>query len=156
MPIRARLSEIVDGMEMQSDEMTAYLHRPTGRILVVSDDAFRAAEDDDDEWVEPDELADARRVLAGAGEYLALPDRMEIDEYRMMERFAAGIEDAVVRDAARGALRGSGAFRRFKDTMNEHGVAPAWYAYRGRAYVEVARTWCELNGLEHDATHADA
>jgi len=40
--------------------------------------------------------------------------------------------------------------------VNAHGVARAWYAYRDGAYVEVARTWCELNGVEHDAAHADA
>lgn len=27
------LKEIRDAMEMQSDEMTAYLHRPTGQVV---------------------------------------------------------------------------------------------------------------------------
>jgi hypothetical protein len=156
MPIRVRLSDIIDGMEMQSDEMTAYLQRPTGRVLVVSDDALQAAEDDDEDWVEPEELADARSILANESEYLALPDRFEIDEYRMMERFAAGIDDPLVRDTALEALHGAGAFRRFKDTVQRHDLAKAWYAYRDRGYAEVARTWCEINGINHDDALADA
>lgn len=156
MPIRVRLSEIVEGMEMQSDEMTSYLHRPTGRVLMVSEESLRAPEDDDDEGVEPEELADARGVLASGDEYLALPDRFEIDEYRMMERFVGGLEDAAARDATLAALRGAGAFRRFKDTVHRYDLAPAWYAYRDRAYSEVARTWCEINGIEHDSWYADA
>lgn len=99
---------------MQSDEMTSYLPRPTGRVLTVSDEAFRAAEDDDEESVESQELAEARSVLAAEDEYLALPDRLEIDEYRMMERFATGLDDAAARDEALAALRGRGAFRFFK------------------------------------------
>jgi hypothetical protein len=156
MPIRVRLSAIVEAMEMQSDEMTSYLHRPTGRVLTVSDEAFRAAEDDDEEWVEPEELADARSVLAAEDEYLALPDRFEIDEYRMMERFATGLDDAAARDAAQAALRGRGAFRFFKDTVHRLGLAPAWYAHRDNAYLDVARAWCEANGIEHDLQQSDA
>jgi hypothetical protein len=54
------------------------------------------------------------------------------------------------------ALRGAGAFRRFKDTMHALGVASAWYAYRDSAYAEVARAWCESNDIEHDSSPADA
>lgn len=156
MPIQVRLSAIIEAMEMQSDEMTSYLHRPTGRVLTVSDEAFRAAEDDDQEWVEPEELADARSVLAAEDEYLALPDRFEIDEYRMMERFATALDNAAARDAALAALRGRGAFRYFKDTVHRLGLAPAWYAYRDNAYLNVARAWCEAHGVEHDLQQPDA
>lgn len=135
---------------MRSEEMTSYLHRPTGRVLSVTDEAFRAAADDDEEGAEPEELADARNVLAGKDEYLALPDRSEIDEYGMMERFAMGLDDPGARDAALTALRGRGAFRYFKDTVHRLGLAPAWYAHRDSAYLDVARAWCEANGIEHD------
>ena len=155
MPIRVRLSAIVEGMEMQSDDMTSYLHRPTGRVLTVSDEAFRAAEDDDEEWVQPEELAEARSILEAEDEYLVLPDRFEIDEYRMMERFALGLDDATARDDVLAALHGRGAFRYFKDTIHRLGLAPAWYAHRDSAYLEVARTWCEANGIEHDLRQSD-
>lgn len=137
---------------MQSDDMTAYLHRPTGRITVVSDDAFVAADRDDEGMIENEELADARAIAAGAEEYLALPDRMEIKEYRMMERFAARLEDASMREEALRALYGAGALRRFKDAVHRHGLADTWYAHRDREYAEVARAWCEDHGIEHDAS----
>lgn len=156
MPKRVRLSEIVDGLEMQSDEMTSYLHRPTGQVITVSDEALRAAEDDDEESVDAEELNLARNVLKDEEEYLALPDRFEIDEYRMMERFATALDDPVLRDEMLDALRGRGAFRYFKDTVHRFGLASAWYDYRGRAYLDVAQTWCEANGIEHDRTDPDA
>ena len=154
--IRVLLSAIVEGMEMQSDEMTSYLHRPTGRVLTVSEEALSAAEADDEQWVEAEELADAREILTGGDQYLALPDRFEIDEYRMMERFAAGVEDSGARDAALIALHGAGAFRRFKDTMHRLGLADAWYNFRDHGYEQVARAWCEANDIEPDSPYADA
>jgi hypothetical protein len=116
----------------------------------VSDEAFRAAEADDEDSVEPEELADARGILASSSDYLGLPDRFEIDEYRMMENFALGLDDSLQRDEAEASLHGAKAFRRFEDTIHRLGLSDDWYAYRERAYTEVARTWCEANGIELD------
>lgn len=148
--MRVRLTDIVDGMEMQSDEMHSYLHRPTGRVTTVSDEAFSAAESGDDEWVIAEELAEARAILADDADYLPLPDRFEIHEYRMMERFALGLADRHAREAALDAIRGRGAFRHFKDTVHRLGLASSWYEYRDEQYREVARRWCEEEGVEYD------
>ena len=147
---RVLLSALVEGMDFQSDQMTSYLHRPTGQVLWVSDEALRAADGYDEDSVDPEELADARGILASFDDYLALPDRFEIDEYRMMEDFAMGLDDSLQRDEAQASLRGAKAFRRFKDTIHRFGLSDNWYAYRERAYTEVARTWCEANGIELD------
>lgn len=149
-----RLSDIVEGMECQSDEMTSYLHRPTGRVLTVSDEAFSAADEEDEDSGSPEEVAEARNILAGGDEYLALPDRFEIDEYRMMERFATGILDARHRNELLAALSGRGAFRRFKDAVHRLKLADAWYTFRDRAYEEVARVWCEAHNIEIEAHEA--
>ena len=80
MSARVPIREIVDGLQMQSDEMHSYLHRPTGDVVVISDDALAAAEDDDGDLVAAEELSTARSILAAQDEYLALPDRFEIDD----------------------------------------------------------------------------
>jgi hypothetical protein len=152
------LKEILDGMEFQSDEVTAYLHRPTGRVISVSDEALQAAEEGagTEAGVEEFELADAQGILEAGDDYLPLPDRFEIDEYRMMERFAAGVADQAVRAELGDALRGRSAFRRFKDAVRRFGLAEEWYRYRDRGYEDVARAWCEAHGLVVDPPAADA
>ena len=155
MSTRVQISAIVEGMEMQSDDMHSFLDRASGRIVTVSDEALAAAENDDDDWVSAEELAEARQIVSADRAYIALPDRFEIDEYRMMERFANGL-DAAARDALLGALRGRGAFRYFRDTVHRLGLAKAWYAFRDERYREVARAWCEAHGIAHDPSHPDA
>ncbi|MGH2361018.1 MAG: UPF0158 family protein [bacterium] len=146
-----RLADIVDGMEMQSDEMTGYLHRPTGRVITVRDEAIAAAEDDDTDFTEEEELADARGIVEGGPDYLALPDRFEIDEYSMMERFALSTVDAGAQDQLLSALKGTRVFRRFKDEVLRLDLAEKWYAYRDQEYERVARDWCEANDIDLDA-----
>ena len=155
--MRVPIGEIVDGLQIQSDEMYSYLHRPTGRVVIVSDDALAAAEEDDEEWVADEELATARSILTAEDEYLPLPDRHEIDEYRMMERFATQLTDDREVDEVLTALRGRGAFRYFKDTVHRLGLAKAWYADRDECYAAIAREWCVANGVEFDdSVRADA
>jgi hypothetical protein len=149
---RVRLKDIVEGMEFQSDEMTAYLHRPTGHVVTVSQEAFDAAEHDDQDWVTPEELAEARRILDREDEYLALPDRFEIDEFRMMERFAVSRQYPHLGDDLLAGLHGRGAFRRFKDAVHRLQLAEEWYAFREHSYEEVARAWCDANGIDIDSS----
>jgi len=158
MQVPVRLKEIVEGMELQSDELTAYLHLPTGRVIAVSDEALASAEEGPAgvAGVDELELADARGVLSGGDDYVQLPDRFEIDEYRMMEHFAAGVADPLSRDELQGALHGRGAFRRFKDAVRRHGLAAEWYDYRDRSYEEVALAWCEEHNIVLASTGTDA
>jgi hypothetical protein len=153
--IQVRLREILEAMEFQSDETKAYLHHPTGRVITVSDEAIRAAEHGDDALLEPLELADARGLLARPDDYLPLPDRFEIDEYRMMERFAAGLADQEASEELLSVLHGPGAFRRFKDSIRRLALADEWYAYRDRGYEKVAGAWCEEHGISLDSSAAD-
>lgn len=151
---RVSIDALVDGLQMQSDQLHVFLHRSSGRILPLSDEALAAAENEDEDRVTPEELAQARDVLGAEDEYLALPDRFEIDEYRMMERFAGGLADEEHRGAALTALRGRGAFRYFKDTVHRLGLAEAWYAYRDDAYRDLARDWCKANQVDFDEPRA--
>jgi len=63
-----------------------------------------------------------------------------------MERF---IYDLPIRyqDELERAIRGGGAFRRFKDTAARLGVLNEWYRYLEAAYRKEARMWCQANGI---------
>jgi len=79
--------------------------------------------------------------------YLPLPDRFEINEYHIMERFCLSVDDADIREDLCDAIRGRGAFRRFKDRVQVYGMAEDWYRYRDAALREIARAWCEAHGI---------
>ena len=87
----------------------------------------------------------------GNKDYLALPGKFEIDDYAIMKAFSSNRENSDERHQLLSAIRGAGAFRYFKDTIHRLGVADEWYAFKDKAYEEIARDWCE----EHQITLED-
>ena len=81
--------------------------------------------------------------------YLPLPDRFEINEYSIMERFCLSVDDEDMRADLCDAIRGRGAFRRFKDRWQSYGMAEAWDRYRDVALREIAMEWCEEHGIAY-------
>jgi len=154
------LSLIVDGLEMQSDNQSSYLDLATGQIELVTDDDLRAAEEEDSLEEDEDEVSEAewegidiaRAILADpeSKRFLPLPSSFDIHEYAIMEDFARSLENPDLSDRLCAALRGNGAFRRFKEFIHEHGIVELWYRFRADALREIAIDWCEANQLEYD------
>ncbi len=140
-----KLSAIIEGMDFQSDEGRSYLNTATGEVVSITDEELRAAEhdaplEDFPEW-QHDAIRIARDIVE-ADHYVPLPDRFEINEYRIMERFCLSVDDEDMRDDLCDAIRGRGAFRRFK-------IAEAWYRYRDEALREIAVAWCEEHSIPY-------
>ena len=150
MATQAKLKDIIDGMEFQSDEINSYLNKVTGKVVTIPNEAFNAVESGDDSLYDfgPEMLEEAREVSDGK-DWISLPDRFDIDEYRMMENFALSVEDDKSSGLLQVALQGSGAFRRFKDTAIILKLEQDWYDYRNRAYKEAAIDWCKAYNIEY-------
>ena len=141
-----RLQEIVDALQMQSEESSCFLDRSTGRIETVSEDLLRAAEQSSDQalelpaWQRPEwELA--QRIVA-VSYFEPLPTKFEVHEWAIMQDFAQSLTSEQVREELLHALHGAGAFRHFKSTVRRQGIECAWFAFRTEAFQQIARNWC--------------
>jgi len=72
--------------------------------------------------------------------------------YQDMAEFADTITDERAGRRLARAIRGRGAFRRFKDELNEEypGLLPAWYAFRDARAIRRAVEWLADNSLIDD------
>lgn len=136
----AKLSDLLEAL-LLPDAWEAWLDRETGRVYLRGEDGL-AGEADEEEDVRA-----LKAIDAGDPRYLALPGKFDFDEYRHLERFIAGLEDARIADQLWRAIKGKGAFRRFKDTANRLGVLQEWYDYLQRAQESFMLEWAELNGI---------
>jgi hypothetical protein len=154
MGIRVKLSEIVEGLESQSDESSSYLNIKTGEVVLMTDYAMRAAEDDEPLEDMPDwerELVEiAGEIINETGEHIPLPTKFDIDEYSIMENFCMSLDKKEIGDILCDLISGSGAFRRFKDAIYKYGVEKEWYTYRDNAMKELAIEWCRENNIEFE------
>jgi hypothetical protein len=153
--LRVKLQDILEGIDFQSDEQSSFLNLTTGEVVSITDEELRAAENDEPLEDFPEWQHDAIRIardIVETDHYLQLPERFEINEYRMMERFCLSVDDDDMRDDLCDSIRGRGAFRRFKDRMLLYGMAEEWYRYRNAALREIAMAWCEEHGIAYTET----
>ena len=145
------LRDVIDEIEMMSDEATSYINRKTGELFTVTDEMFSLAEDPDEaadapEWEK--ELLPKVREVTASEDFIPLPSKSDVHEWSIMERFARSVSDGDVRDELETALHGRGAFGRFKDALHRRGIADAWYRYRDAALEEIAIKFLAANRIE--------
>ena len=145
------LQSVVNEMDVPSDEMTAYINKKTGELFTVSEEEMHIIEagNDDDEFVpewQKEILPKVREVLE-SDDFVALPDKFEIHEYSIMERFCLSLPDEALQNELRHAIRGSGAFRRFKAAIYRKEIQDDWYRFRNESLKRIATDFLESEGI---------
>ena len=97
------LKQIIDAIEMASDEWDQYLNIET--MSIVSLPQF-----DDGIGTNYESLADRNETGVNI-RYLRLPSKFDIHEYSIMERFIDDLPNGSTRDELAGCIHGKGAFR---------------------------------------------
>jgi len=166
MPIEVKLSEVIEALDSAMDEHAYYLDKRSGEIVLVTDDDLAVAENEElrldaPEW-QQESIANAREILNDSKDFLPLPDKFEINEYRIMADFSIALDNRQAGSELHRLIKGSGAFRRFRDAIRERGIEQDWDDFKRRALEEIAIHWLEENGIAYtradviDATGATA
>jgi len=79
--------------------------------------------------------------------WIAAPSQLDLDEYSIMEDFIDIVQDPQKNELLSVAIEGRGAFQRFKDTLYRVDLVDEWYSFKHKAFVEIARQWCERHGI---------
>jgi len=147
----ASLAAVVEALDMQSDDVRSFLDPESGEIITFNQEEAQIAERNDwasaPDWMK-EQLPKIKRALDG-DHVLELPDRVHIDEWRMMQDFADEEAQCHCRAELASASHGPGAFRRFKEAIGRLGLEQNWYRYREAAYQRVAREWLEENNIPY-------
>ena len=122
MALPVKLSDVVSVMDVPANDWVAYINRKTGETVWFSQDGVIGYQDKDtlEDW-EEETLAEARKAEASE-DFVQLPDKYEIHDYAIMERFCHTIKDGAFREDLLDAIRGSGAFRRFGRMIGRRGL----------------------------------
>ncbi len=154
MAIVVSLKEVVGELESQNDINSSYLDKDTGKFYLIQEEE-RGIPDGEVEldlesapdwqkkyWKELIEVFDNHEMVP-------LPSSFDIHEYKMMEDFCYSVQDDRTSNELLYQIHGSGAFRRFKDAVHRLKIADDWYAFRDKAYEDIAIEWLEENGIAY-------
>jgi hypothetical protein len=145
------LREIIAALEAASDDCTSYLDPETGEIVVVTEEERALAEDTC--WEEAPawerEMMPKIRAALESDRFLELPDRFDIHEWSIMERFSRAQNIEQIRGELLNAIHGAGAFRAFRSAIRRLGLEQSWYQSRDEALADIARSWLEEHKLQY-------
>lgn len=148
------LKAVIDEMDVPSEEHHAYLNKRTGEFFTTGDEEIGIIENGDaiedyPEW-QREAIRKTQEVL-NSPDFLELPSKFDIHEYHILERFCSSREDSKLRQGLLDCIRGSGAFRRFKEAIHEYAIVDDWYEFRHAALREFVIEWLDANNILYTA-----
>lgn len=128
-------------LTMNAGEWTCYLDATTGEVVMAPVDRPGVGGD----WPSPEALDDG----VAAGRLLPIEPLGSHVEWGWMAEFVASVPDANLREQLDLALRGRGAFRRFKDTLaGRRTERERWFAFQAARLRAAAQEWLAAQGIE--------
>ena len=137
--MKIKLQQVIQAIEEADDVFTSFLDTKTGKTVYLADPLMTG---------ETDETL-AAEMENTPERFLRFPTKYEIHQYRIMEEFIDQLSPGKAQEELAYAIRGKGAFRRFKQSVWYHGLEHRWYDYLAEAYREFAIRWCAEEGLEY-------
>ena len=155
MAAEVKLELIIEALEMADDSVSSYLDVETGEVHSITEEEFDLAEhpqtaiEDLPNW-QREAVTLARSIQKQDGKrYMALPDKFDVHEWAMMDRFSMTLRDAQMRNDFHGGIRGAGAFRLFKHLLTEYDLWDAWNRFKQVELRRMAIEWCKENAITY-------
>lgn len=150
--ITVSINEIVEGMEFQLEDASSFINLLNGEVITIENEEMQAAEDNEPIDSFPDwqqEFIMAAKEIISNDDYLSLPTNEEISEYVIVKDFCFQIPDKRIKSIMIKAIKGRGAFRRFKEYIYRFNIEMDWFSYRHEKLKTVAEEWCKKNKLNY-------
>jgi len=147
---RLRLEDIVNELELISDEGNSFLNKTTGELFHISHKEFEhikaGLKNDTFKKVWPVEKSfDPRKIFRNKN-YIQLPTRSEINEYGIMMKFLLDISDVRIHNEVYNSMRNNnGGSSALIDIMRKYNAGDEWYKYKRKAFRQIAIDWCKNN-----------
>ncbi|HEL2055837.1 TPA: hypothetical protein TY413_001151 [Streptococcus suis] len=81
------------------------------------------------------------------GRFVRLPTYYDFNTYTFMERYVYHLPEGDLSDRLSRAIRGRGAFRRFKNELERCDRLEEWYVFEAQCYEELVLDWCQENEI---------
>ena len=152
MGAKVKLNDIVDALRSAADEHSSWLDRETGEVHVLTDQVADYAEEETPLEEIPESLREHVEVARSVQEdtdhrYLELPGKLDIHDRDIMDCFTSTLKDERLQRELKQGIRGSEAFRLFRQLLDQHNLWEAWGKFHDARLREIAVEWCGDNGI---------
>lgn len=131
------LSIIVDALYHVSTTTEVYINLINNEIISIDDGMINAKKNEVLEKIEEK-----------PEQYLHIPNQFELDGYNRMKRFIKTLGETKYIKEFENAIRGKGAFRRFKDLLIKYDIRDYWHEFQNSEYIKIAISLLESHNIE--------
>ncbi len=142
--MKVLLQDVIDAIE-QTDSSHEFYYYPLEEIIFLVNDGQIVSD--------LEELQDKK--LDDLDDVISLPTQQERNDYGIMQDFIAQVDDQTAYEWLTNSIKGRGAFRMFRATLNRFDLTNEYYQFRDDAYEEIAINWCNEYGIEYDASEVE-
>jgi hypothetical protein len=171
--VKVDMNELDAALNWGMSEWDSYLDLETGKVVGIDDETRRTLEELVEETYdeEGNQLTSLEALLQGRDDiqdwqkellleadlvereygrrYISVEPDDSYQDYNDMDHFIATLDDDQLQDRLWRAIRGRGAFRRFKDLVARHpDVEEQWYAYKDAWAKERLLRWLDAHDIE--------
>lgn len=146
------IKEIVEGMEFQLEGALSFINLKNGEVVTIENEEMQAAKDNENVTSFPDwqqEFIIAAKEIISNDDFFPLPSNQEINEYVIVKDFCFCLEDKRIKGIMIKAIKGRGAFRRFKEYIYRFNIEVQWFNFIHEKLFDIAKEWCIKNNLEY-------
>ncbi|HFU3705927.1 TPA: UPF0158 family protein [Streptococcus suis] len=130
--------DVVDSLQMISQGDKYYYDSHIDELVYLSVGEFRIEfREGLEEEIEEDVT----------GRFVRLPTYYDFNPYTFMELYISDLTDGDLSGRLSRAIRGRGAFRRFKNELERCDRLEEWYAFETQCYKELVLEWCQENKI---------
>jgi hypothetical protein len=144
--LKVAMDDILDAMTTAENEaLRAYLDVETGAVEIVTEGDLALTGEDSDADEDPTSAA----IEENPERYREIPKYEARAEHDLMCRFADSVQEPDIEELLDVALRGKGAFGRFRDVVFRHAdLKTEWLTLRQETLLNGAKRWLRSLGIE--------
>ncbi|MBN1984395.1 MAG: hypothetical protein JW795_22915 [Chitinivibrionales bacterium] len=151
---KIKLLDIANEMSFHPTEMYAFFDVENYSVIPVMDEEIRATDDKQlfqelPSW-QKENVEVARKILSDKKNFIPLPNQYDIKEYRIIEAFCMTFPEYEKRVQLKEAIKGDGAFRRFREAIKNLQLEEQWYDFKEKQLCQIAKRWCERNRIFYE------
>lgn len=141
-----KLSELVEKLKSQKIGFSGYYNKETGRIILIDEYSDKNHQNKNNISVYAKQLS--KEICQNPDKYVTLPDKLDIDEYRIMEKFC-NVIDETKGNILRKILKKKPSVKKFGIMTEEIELGDDWKEFLDSEFFRISEKWCKDNKIEY-------
>lgn len=157
--MKISLKQTIEYLDLTNDRCIAFLDTKTGTfhhvelelledLKQLTDEELSQKLEEAPEWQQQELLL--TKELVNSENYIELPGKLEKNEYGVIKEFIESQDDEDLREELYSSIRRKGAFRRFKDKVEELGIRDDWFTFQQESYAWLMLKWGRHNKIKFE------